>query len=621
MERELNGIAKRAVNWVCALFAIFEIYTATFGSLPDIQQPAMYIMLGLTITFGLWHATNGKPRKKKIPLYDIVFIVAAIICTANTVIHHSEIMLNPAGYTSSDIVFSALLVLLVMEAARRTIGWMLPLLAILTIGYSLITDSSISFILGYLYSGDQGIFGTLTDIGTNIISIFMIFGAFLLYSGGGQTFIDIASKASGNIKGGPAKIAVIASALFGMLSGSAVANAATVGNFTIPLMKKAGYKPEMAAAIEAVGSTGGIFVPPIMGAAAFVMSDLLNISYVSVMCAAIIPATLYYAALFFYVHFTAIKEGLEASGPEPDSGSVLTWEKMGPLALPLIGFVVALVMGFTPTFSGVIASMLCILAFILKDLKPAGIFGRARGIGGLLSVAGRAVAYVMPLMVCAQIVVSMLGESGLANSMSTAIMGLGESYKIMGLVMTAILALILGMGVPPVGAYVLTVAIASPALIGLGIQEVPAHFFILSFSTFGAITPPVCAAVFVASAIAESSWLKTGIAAVKIAVVAMILPFAYTLFKPYLLGMGSAWEVAYNFLFACIATICMSSAFTGAFFKGPIGWPQRIAFGIGAFLTLVPFYWPYRMIGIMIILFSISISMWKLESRVANLIK
>jgi TRAP transporter 4TM/12TM fusion protein len=522
-------------------------------------------------------------------------------------------MANPIMYTKWDLIFGFIAILLVLEGARRTIGWVLPSLAIFTIIYSWLTGTTLEFILSYQYHYDQGMWGTLTMIGTTIIAIFLIFGTFLLHTGGGQTFIDIAVNAANNSKGGPAKIAVIASGLFGMLSGSAVANTATTGNFTIPLMKNVGYKPETAGAIEAVASTGGQIVPPIMGSSAFIMAELLGISYLSIVLYAIMPAIIYYLAIFFYVHFTAIRDDIESLESQVSLRSVLTWTNMAPLVFPLVAFIVLLAMGFTPVFSGLTASVLCFVTFILRDLSPAGMWLRIRQITKLLNLSGKSIAYIVCLMTCAQIIVGMLGESGLATKLASFVVSLGEANKAMGLIAAAVLAIILGMGVPPVGAYVLTVAIAAPALFSFGIQEIPAHFFVLNFANFGAITPPICAAVFVAAAIAKSRWLPTGIEAVKIASTAMVLPFTYTLFAPYLLGMGPVWLVAINFVLALVGSVLISSAMSGAFFVGTINWLPRLLFLVGGFLMVIPFGWQYRLASIVMVIIPIIIIFSKRE--------
>ena len=610
MERTLDGMSGRAAYWLCFFFGAFQIYTSAFGVLPDIQQPATFVLFGLAITFCLWGATKKETAKRTLPFYDVVLIGISLVVCCNIIINHTTIMENPILYTQWDVVFGCITMLLVLEGTRRTIGWVMPALAIFTIVYSYLTGTTLEFIFAYQYHHDQGMWGTLTEIGTTIVAIFLIFGTFLLHTGGGQTFIDIALTVASNYKGGPAKIAVIASGLFGMLSGSAVANTATTGNFTIPLMKSVGYTPKKAGAIVSVASTGGQIMPPIMGSSAFIMAALLDISYLSVVLYAIMPAIIYYLTVFFYVHFTAIRDDIEPWKSETSIRSVFTWVKMAPLALPLIVFVVVLALGFTPVFCGLLASMLCLVTFVLRDLRPLGIWSRLREIKNLLNLSGKSIAYIVCLMTCAQIIVGMLGESGLATKLASFVISLGEANKAMGLIAAAVLAIILGMGVPPVGAYVLTVAIAAPALLSFGILEIPAHFFVLNFANFGAITPPICAAVFVAAAIAKSPWLPTGIEAVKIASTAMILPFTYTLFAPYLLGMGPVWLVAINFVLALTGSMFISSAISGAFFTGEIRWISRFLFLVGGFLMVVPFGWHYRLVsvamivGAMIIIFS-----------------
>lgn len=605
MERVLEGKAKRLIDWVCIFFALFHVYTAGFGALPDIQHPAVYVLLGLIGIFSLWGATKEEAKKHWLPLYDIILILVAAVACLNIIIRHTEIMINPIMYTKWDVAFGACLLVLVLEATRRTIGWVLPVIALSMIVYSWRTGTTLEFIIAFQYHHDQGMWGTLTEIGATIIAIFLVFGSFLLFSGGGQTFIDIANKVAGKYRGGPAKIAVIGSCLFGMLSGSAVANVATTGTFTIPLMKKIGYRPETAGAIEAVASTGGQIMPPIMGAAAFIMAELLGVSYGKIILYAILPALLYYGAVYFFVHFEAVKRGIQTYESELAFRDVLTWTRIAPLALPIIGFLIFLALGFTATFCCFLASMLCVFLFIFKDLSFSGIKHRILQLREILPASGKSIAYVVPLLTCAQIVVGMLGETGLGTKLASLVVALGASHRILGLIAAAVLALILGMGVPPSAAYILTAAIAAPALLRLGVGEIPAHFFVLNMANFGAITPPVCAAVFVGAAIAKAPWLKTGFEAVKIGSTAMILPFTYTIFEPYLLGWGPAWIVALNFALAFLGALFMASAMSGAFFKGSINFLFRPFFGIGGFLLVIPFGWQIRIVGIALILFAL----------------
>lgn len=597
MRRELEGKVKYVIAAICIFFTGFQLYVAGFGSLADIQQPSFHIFLGFTIVFALWGATKGEAKKKWLPWYDFVLILVVAAACFNAIINHLAFIITPYLYTNLDLALAVCLVFLVLEATRRTIGWVLPGLALFMIIYSWATGSRLESIFMYLYHQDLGIWGTLTYLSSTIIAIFLIFGAFLLYTGGGQTFTDIALSVAGKYKGGPAKVAVVASALFGMLSGSPVANTATTGNFTIPLMKKVGYKPEVAGAIEATASTGGELMPPVMGAAAFVMAELLGIAYLKICIHAIIPAILYFTGVFFYVHFEAVKTKLSPFASETRVRDVLNWARLGPLVLPLIFFIGFLVLGFTPIFAAFLANMLCLFCFIFRDLNLSAIEQRLKWLGRLFTIAGSTIAYVVPLLICAQIVVGMLGESGLGVMMASAIIAIGEHARTLALFMAAILAIMLGMGIPPVGAYVLAAAVTSPALLRLEVLPIASHMFCFNFATFAAITPPVCAAVYVGAAIAGANWLKTGFNAVRIGIIAFIVPFSYVLFDPYLLGIGSIGLILANFALALVGALFIASGVCGAFFKGRVNPLVSLCFGAGGLLILIPFPWHLRFVG------------------------
>ena len=451
----------------------------------------------------------------------------------------------------------------------------------------------------------------LVTVCATIVAIFLIFGTVLLHSGGGETFIEIATKLSGNYRGGPAKIAVIASGLFGMLSGSPVANVATTGNFTIPLMKKVGYRPYTAGAIEAAASTGGLMVPPVMGAAAFVMAELLGISYLQVCIYAIIPAILFYVSLFCFVHFQAIRRNIQPTGEVHGSyKDFLVWSKLGPLFFPLISFIFILTQGFTAMFSAFCAVLISFACFVFKDLSREGIITRAKFLPKLLSEGGKAVAYIIPLILCAQLVVGMLGQSGLGVELASFITAIGAHYKFLALIMAAVLTILMGMGVPPVGAYVLAVSVAGPALINLEVDPVAAHMFCFNFASFAPITPPVCAAVYVGASIAEAPWLRTGIQAVKIAAVAYIVPFSYSLAKsPYLLCMGSTWLVLLYFVCAVVGTVCLAGAMVGAMVHGHLSAIPRILLGLGGAALLINLGWHYTVAGAAMVAIGLTITL------------
>jgi len=592
LERELKGLTKFIVSGMCILFCFFQIYTAAFGQLPDISQAAVHLFFVYVICFTIYAPSNkGSANKGKIPLYDIALILVVGSSLIYAAINHYNFVAYPYKYGNIDIILAACLILGILEGARRTLTWFLPVFAVLMVIYSLSSGTKFVSLLMYLYHQDLGIWGMLTHLSSTLISMFLIFSSFLLISGGGSTFIEIGKAVGGRYRGGPAKVAVISSGLLGMIVGSPVSNVATTGTYTIPLMKKAGYSPEFAAAVEADASTGGLLVPPVMGAAVFIMAELLNIPYLTICGYAILPALLHYVSIFFFVHFEAMKMNFK----EPDDvdrvnlSDILTWSKLGPLVIPIAIFISLLFKGFSVTFCALIASLLTLLIFIFTDLDLSKMKKRLLSLPQIFETAGRKLAKIVPLLISAQLVVSLLSESGLTVTIASYILQLGENFRPLALILSALLCLLLGMGIPPTGSYVLAVAVVSPALLTLGLMPIAIHMFAFTFASFASITPPVCAAVYVASSMAGSNWLKTGFYAVRIALVSFIVPFSYTLFKPYLLGIGPVLLIIVSAISAIFGTCFLASSLSGSFFTGKINIFVRLFFGIGGLLIIIPF--------------------------------
>jgi TRAP transporter 4TM/12TM fusion protein len=329
----------------------------------------------------------------------------------------------------------------------------------------------------------------------------------LLTTGGGKTFIDIAVMLVGRFSGGPAKVAVIASAMFAMLSGSASANVVTTGTFTIPMMKKLGYRPEFAAGVEATASTGGIVTPPVMGAAAFIVAEFLGVPYLKVAVAAAIPAFLFYVAVITGVHFEAKKQNLASIPREqiPQAREVFTWSRMMCLLVPIGILLYTLVRGYSLIMISSSACFAVLVTYIFSSLSLRGIKERLWNIPNVLEAAGKAIMTVAPVLVCANIIIGLLTFTGLGVKISSAIMGLGEAYLILSLGMAAGLVLILGCGITVTAAYIIGTVMAVPMLIAWGIEPMAAHLFVMYYSILGGITPPVCPSVFLAANIAKAS--------------------------------------------------------------------------------------------------------------------
>ena len=439
----------------------------------------------------------------------------------------------------TDMVFAVLMMVTVLEATRRAIGPILPITALVFLGYQVFfTDTHLIRLLEYQYMTTDALFGIPAQVSATYVVLFVIFGALAERLGIGKLFMDFALALTGSQAGGPAKVAVVTSGLFGSVSGSAVANVMTTGTFTIPLMKRIGYPPAFAGAVEAVASTGGQIMPPIMGASAFVMAEFLGISYLSVAAFALLPALLYYLAVFLAVHFEAKNQGLQGlpKADLPRVGTVL--RERGHLFLPLVIIIGTLMYGFSAPFSALMG-IFSVVPVVLMRKTTRSEFTLARLIDGL--EAG-AVNSVIVAMACASagIVIGVIAQTGLGLTFTGLVRAAAQDMLLPALLLTMVAGIVLGMGMPTTPAYIVQVALLVPALVKLGIRVEAAHMFVLYFAILSAITPPVAIAVYAACGISRSTVWETSWAAVKLATTGYIIPFMFV-FGPSLLLIGS-WD-------------------------------------------------------------------------------
>ena len=517
--RKLNGFWKHFITFMSVALVLFQIYTAGFGVFPDIVQRSVHLFFVLGMIY------IRKPIKKgvamdHVPIYDIICCILCLVCTGYLITIYDKILWDPSQWISTaDKVFAVILVILILEASRRAVGLTFPIMAIFFLFYAMRgqlfpgtwahKNFTFNQVFWMLYHTTNGIWGQMVGLSAGMLAMFGIFGAVLSITGGSQTFIHIAQKLTGKATGGPGKVALIASGLFGMISGSAMANVVATGTFTIPMMKDEGYDKEWSAAISAVGSCGGQLMPPIMGSAAFIMAQLIGVPYMSIAKAALLPAILYYLGAFVAIHYISKRLGIKGRGVEAKLGKI----ELAIIFIPLGVFVGFLAMGYTvtkaafwATIIGVATAAICY--FIQKDADAVKKTGKlcmdvcTEGAGSILSMAG--------LLAGAQISIALISQTGFGVKLSSMIVSIGQGHLFPCLVLSMVVCFILGMGLPPTAAYVLAASILAPALITLGLPDLVAHLFVFYFSTIGAITPPVCAAVFLASGIADSNWLKTG---------------------------------------------------------------------------------------------------------------
>lgn len=608
--RSYQGRAKILISLIAISYVCFHLYTGYAGPFPNLQQRAIHVGFALILTFLLLRPIARQPSERWERVFlrgDLAAAAVAIWACLYIFVKYDWIMDHPAESTTFQLLLGTMAILLTLEASRRTIGLLFPFLTLLFILYALLgpyipdipliggslsnwghRGFSLAYIIQIMFLSDQGLWGFVTGISATIVAMFIIFGAFILFTGGGETFIDLALWFTGRFYGGAAKVAVVASGFFGMISGSAVANVATTGTFTIPMMKRLRYGNEFAGAVEATASSGGQITPPIMGAGAFIMAEILEISYLKVALCAAIPAYLYYLGCFSAVHFESVKKNLGRVPPAEIKplAEILKPSRSIPLLGPIFILLSFLLHGYTPetsAFWAIVAAVFLYLFASLQDLRVRV----ARLLKGMED-AGRSMIKVVPLLVCANIIISLINITGIGVKLSEFIVALAGENTLLALILAATVTLILGMGVPTTAAYLLAAAVIAPSLKSMGFEPIAIHLFIFYFAILSAITPPVCAAVYVGAGIAQADWLKTAWIAMRLAVVEYIIPFIF-IYNPSLLFLGPWTTILTSFLTATVG-VSMIGCATMGYLAGPLNIFMRLAILIGSTMCITPGY-------------------------------
>ena len=594
METEKRSRVDTFVTVVAVIMSLYHLYTCIFG-IPESQMHRMlHLMFASILTFSIYNF-RGKKNDGKIHFADILFI-AATIASLTYMILNLKAFQNRITFvtplTTAQIVVFILLLLTVLETTRRLTGWTLPIVSIIFLLYALFgqhlpgvlahTGSSPEKILEQVVLTSEGIFGSSLGITATYVVVFIIFASFLEVTGAGQFFIDLATSLTGASRGGPAKVAVVGSCLFGSISGSSVANVVSTGTFTIPLIKSVGYSPVFAGAVEAVASTGGQIMPPVMAAVAFIMADYLGVSYLSICKAALIPAVLYYFCLFMMVDAKAIKMNIMGLPKEqlPNTKKVL---KSGwYLALPFVVLVVMMALNYTPMKSGFWALVSLIVIVLITDRKKLSLSNIIRGLKG----GATGIISVSATSACAGIIVGVIMLTGLGLKFTSLITLLSGGNLVIAMLIAAVVAIILGMGLPTVPAYIVMSSLVAPALIQMGATPLAAHMFVLYFAVLSCITPPVAIASYAAAAISGADAVKVGFASMKLGIVAYIIPFLFVL-NPMLIAQGSVLSVLWTFFTACVGCIALTWGIEGVITK-KLNWQWRILCLVAAGLTLYP---------------------------------
>jgi len=486
---------------------------------------------------------------------------------------------------AEDFVLGTVFILLVLEATRRVIGLAMPITALLFVAYALfVAKVAPGSVVEINYLTTEGIFGIPLSVSATYVILFILFGAFVERSGAGKMFMDFALSLTGHSVGGPAKVAVITSGLFGTISGSAVANVMTTGTFTIPMMKRLGYRPAFAGAVEAVASTGGQIMPPIMGAAAFVMAEFLGVPYLTVALHALIPALLFYVAVFIAVHFEALRTGMKGLPREECPRLLPVLKARGHLFLPLVIIIGLLVSGYSAPFAALFGIISVVPVALMRKSTRSEI--NLRGIIDALDSGARGSLSIAAACACAGIVIGAIAQTGLGLTFTSFVLAVAQDSLIPALVLTMMAGIILGMGLPTTPAYIIQVALLVPALVKLGVVLQAAHLFVFYFAILSAITPPVALAVYAACGISGSNLWDTGWAAVKLGATGYIVPFMFA-FAPALLLIGEGWRVALA-VFTATVGVTMLAGSLHRYYLGPTNRWQQVLLFVGAVCLIKP---------------------------------
>jgi TRAP transporter 4TM/12TM fusion protein len=587
---------KGITGWIVTITAVamcgFHLYTAQFGLRPATIQRGIHLLFGLMLVFLLKPSFRGTRWDKLGRVVDLVLMTAGVAGLAYVAGEYRDIVMRGGEPNTTDLVFGTLVIVATLEATRRVLGPALTIIAGVSVAYALFGNyipgawghRGVYFdeFVGYQFLTTEGLFSIPLGASANFIFLFILFGAFLVGSGTGDFFIKFANSLAGHLKGGPAKVAVLSSATFGTISGSAVANVVSTGSFTIPLMKKIGYRSVFAGAIESVASTGGQLMPPVMGAAAFIMADMLGISYLRVCGAAAIPAVLYFFALLYMVHMEALKQGLQGLSRKelPKFSSVMRQE--GYLIIPAPFLLALLILGYSPMKAGFWA---IVAVLVVSSLKKASRMGFNK-IMETLERGAKGSLEVLTACASAGIVIGVVTQTGLGLKFSSLVIEAARGYLFVALVFVMITSLILGMGLTTSAAYILTVILGGPILTELGVDPLAAHMFVFYYACLSTVTPPVALAAFAGAGIAGAPAFRTGFEAVRLAAIAYVVPFIFV-YNPVLIWTGDTWRILLAAVTALLGCMAIGSALMG-YMVTKLTWPLRLILLLGAFALLKP---------------------------------
>lgn len=598
--RRFKDWKKYLIIVISVAFCLFQLYSILSGKITAQVVRATHLAFVMALAYLLFPMKKDMP-KDKLPWYDVIIAIVGACSWLYISINFDSLVRRAGIYNTTDIIIGIIGILILFEACRRIVGTPILIISLVFIVYALFgayapgflnhRGYSIQRLVSHLYYNTEGIMGTPIGASATFIFLFIFFGALLDKTGIGQFFIDICNAIAGSYDGGPAKVAVLTSAMFGTVSGSSVSNTVGTGSFTIPMMKSLGYRPEFAGAVEASASTGGQLMPPIMGAASFLMAESLGIPYKEVAKAAIIPAILYFTGIFIMVHLEAKKTGLKGLSRDslPKIGELLM--KKGYLVIPLATIIYFFVLGKTAIYAGLMGIIAAGLVAIINSIVDI-ILKRERSftfndlidvfVNGARNIISVAVACAM-----AGIIIGVITLTGLGLKIGAGLISISGGISILLLMLTMISSIILGMGVPTTANYLITSTIAAGAIIGLGFEPLAAHMFVFYFGIIADVTPPVALAAMAGAAIAKSDPLKTGFEATKLSIGAFIIPYMF-IFNPQILMINTTFvEVIPILITSLIGMFGVSAGLDGYVFR-KCNFIERILFIAAGLLSIYP---------------------------------
>lgn len=592
----MTARASNIYRWVTGAgfvaFASYHLWTTAFG------MPVAYLHRPVFLTFAmplgfLIYSFRGKKHLDRASWPDIALAAVALICfgtIAASFEANSERMSMVDPLNNWQLAAGGVCILLVLEITRRTVGWVLSAVAVGALAYAFFgtampnilahKDFSLVEVIDYLNYGLDGIYSVPVGVASTYIVVFIIFGTFLEKSGAGEVMMDLGRALAGHHRGGPAKIGVLTSAFFGSISGSAAANVYATGTFTIPMMKRIGYSPAFAGAVEASASTGGQLVPPVMGAAAFLMADILGIPYIQVCAAAVIPSVLYFLSLLLMIDFEAARKGLAGMSRE-DQPRLRDTLKRSYLLLPILVLVAVMLMGYTPFRAAFAATLFTVVVAAFSPTHRMG----PRKIIDALEVSAQRTILIAAACAAAGIIIGVVTLTGIGLNISSVIITSSGGYTLVALGLVMVASIVMGMGTPTTVAYIIVATLGVPSLIQLGFSELASHFFVFYFGVLSMVTPPVAVAAYAAAEIAKADMMKIGLISVKLCFVAFLIPYVF-IFENGLLMQGPWQGILSEFASAIVGVVALAGAFQGWFLVN-LGWLRRAALFVAAILMIM----------------------------------